>query len=309
MEAQPSTEILHDFSPRILIYKDGRVERLRKDVIVPPSYDTTNRVHSKDVKISPGASARIYWPDDIPENTRLPILIYFHGGAYCQYSAFSSMYHTFLNTLVNEARVIAVSADYRLAPESPIPACYDDTWDITKWVISHSAGSGPDPWISQWADMSRVFLAGDSGGANMSHNMLAQAGRAGLLSSPARKVEGVVLVHPFFAHGELEEIVDFLSERKMGVLDPRFNPMTDPARMRKEVVCERMLVCVDKDDIIRERGILYYKALKETGWEGEVELLETNGGGHVFHLWDPTLEKAHEFVKVIASFINKNGVN
>ncbi|KAL9243790.1 hypothetical protein vseg_017636 [Gypsophila vaccaria] len=305
MTIQNSTEILYDFTPRFIIYKDGRIERLRKDVIIPPGYNPSTHVHSKDVKISQGASARVYRPDDIPENTKLPVLIYFHGGAYCQFSPFSMMYHNFLNTIVSEARIIAVSVDYRLAPEHPIPACYDDTWDATKWVLSHSAGTGPDPWIAQYGDMGRVFLSGDSAGGNFSHNMLSQAGRADLLTSPATKIEGVILVHPFFALGELEDFVDFLSEFKMGVTHPTFNPMTDPDRMMKDVVCERMLVCVDKDDVLREKGIAYYKALKGSGWEGKLELLETNGGGHVFHLWDPKLEKSHEFIKVIASFINQ----
>ncbi|KAK9689825.1 hypothetical protein RND81_09G083800 [Saponaria officinalis] len=304
MTIQSSTEILHDFSPRFLIYKDGRIERLRKDVIVPPSYNPSTGVHSKDIKISPGASARIYRPDNILENTKLPILIYYHGGAYCQFSSFSMMYHNFLNSIVSHANVIAVSVDYRLAPEYPLPTCYDDTWDVTKWVLTHSVGTGPDPWITQWGDMSRVFLAGDSAGGNMSHNMLAQASRAGLLSM-ITKIEGVVLVHPFFSLGELEDVVEFLSEGKMGVTHPIFHPMGDPARMRREVECERMMVCVDMDDVLREKGIAYYEALKGSGWEGKLELLETNGGGHVFHLWDPKLEKSHDFLKLIASFINQ----
>ncbi|KAK9689818.1 hypothetical protein RND81_09G083400 [Saponaria officinalis] len=305
MDSQNSTEVLHDFSPRFLIYKDGRVERLRKDVIVPPSYDPLMGVHSKDVKISESASARVYRPDNIPENTKLPVFIYYHGGAFCQFSAFNTRYHKYLNSIVSEANVIAVSVNYRLAPEYPIPACYEDTWDVTKWVLAHSAGTGPDPWIAQWGDMSRVFLAGDSAGGNMSHNMLAQAAREGLLNQTT-KIEGVILVHPFFAQGKLDEIVDFLSERKMGVMDPRFNPMAYPEQMKKEVVCDRVMVCVDKEDELREVGIAYYEALKGSGCEGKVELLETSGGGHVFHLKNQEHEKSCEFLKVMASFINQS---
>ncbi|KAL9243789.1 hypothetical protein vseg_017635 [Gypsophila vaccaria] len=309
MDSQNSSEIVYDFSPRFLVYKDGRIERLRKDVIVPPSYDPLRRVHSRDVKISEGASARVYRPDDIPENAKLPVLIYFHGGAFCQFSAFSERYHNYVNSIVAEAHVIAVSVDYRLAPEHPIPACYDDTWNVTKWVLSHPDGdcgeAGPDPWIAQWGDMGRVFLAGDSAGGNMSHNMLAQAGRAGLLT-PKTKIEGVMMVHPFFAQGTLDEVVDYLSERKMGVMDPRFNPMAEPDRMRREVVCERVMVCVDKEDWLREKGVAYYEALKGSGWEGKLELLETNGGGHVFHLRFPEHEKTAQFCKTIASYINQS---
>ncbi|KAL9243787.1 hypothetical protein vseg_017633 [Gypsophila vaccaria] len=307
MDHQTSTEILYDFSPRFIVYKDGRVERLRKDVIVPPSYNPLTGVHSRDVKISPGASARIYRPDDIPEGTKLPLLIYCHGGAYCQYSAFSTMYHDYLNSLVSKAHVIAVSVDYRLAPEHSIPTCYDDTWDVAEWVFSHSDGTGPDSWISQWGDMCRVFLAGDSAGANMCHYILAQASRACILG-PTTIVEGMVLVHPFFTleEEELDGLMEFLSEGKMTGMDPRLNPMVDPGRMRKEVVCGRVLVCADKSDMLKKCGVAYNEALKGSGWEGKLELLETNGGCHVFHLWDPSLKKSHEFLKTIASYINQS---
>ncbi|KAK9689814.1 hypothetical protein RND81_09G083000 [Saponaria officinalis] len=152
--------------------------------------------------------------------------------------------------------------------------------------------------------MGRVFLGGDSAGGNMSHDMLVRAGRAGLLI-PTNRIEGVVLVHPFFTVGQSVKLMDILSGGKMAMTDPKLNPMGDPDRMRREVVCERMLVCVDKDDMLKGCGVAYCEALKGSGWEGKVELLETNGGGHVFHLWDQKLEKSHEFLEVIASFINQ----
>lgn len=43
-------------------------------------------------------------------------------------------------SLVAEANVIAISVDYRLAPEYPIPIAYEDSWAALKWVASHCNG-------------------------------------------------------------------------------------------------------------------------------------------------------------------------
>ncbi|KAF4373460.1 hypothetical protein F8388_025154 [Cannabis sativa] len=56
-------------------------------------------------------------PTNTNNNKKLPILVYFHGGGFCFESAFSADHHQFLNSLVSEAKIIAVSVEYRLAPE------------------------------------------------------------------------------------------------------------------------------------------------------------------------------------------------
>ncbi|CAN1142561.1 2-hydroxyisoflavanone dehydratase, partial [Linum perenne] len=96
-------------------------------------------VFSKDVSISdlPKVSARLYLPNSIPQDKKLPILVYFHGGAFCIESAFSSSHLRYLNSLSAEAHALVVSVEYRLAPEHPLPAAYDDSWAALLWVASH----------------------------------------------------------------------------------------------------------------------------------------------------------------------------
>ncbi|KAJ6344659.1 hypothetical protein OIU76_006225 [Salix suchowensis] len=57
------------------------------------------------------------------------------------------------------------------APERPIPAAYEDSW-----AASRSNGDGPEPWLRNHADFHRVFLGGDSSGANIAHNLAVAAG-------------------------------------------------------------------------------------------------------------------------------------
>ncbi|TXG64353.1 hypothetical protein EZV62_011347 [Acer yangbiense] len=75
-----------------------------------------------------------------------------------------------------EAKIIAVSVDYRLAPENPVPAAYEDSWTTLKWVASHFNGKGSEDWLNRHADFQRVFLSGDSAGANIANRMAIKHG-------------------------------------------------------------------------------------------------------------------------------------
>ncbi|KAJ1425139.1 Alpha/Beta hydrolase fold [Sesbania bispinosa] len=121
-----------------------------------------------------------------------PLVLYFHGGAYYISSPSDPLYHNSLNKLVAKGNVVAVSVNYRLAPEHPLPTTYQDAW-----VASHASqdGEGHENWLMDKVDFSRVFLAGDSAGAIIGHYM---ALRLHVLSSGQFKVRGLIMVHPYF---------------------------------------------------------------------------------------------------------------
>ena len=68
---------------------------------------------------------------------------------------------------MSEANVVAISVNYRKAPEHPIPAAYEDSWAAFQWVESHCNNGGPEAWLNEHVDFERVFLAGESSGANV----------------------------------------------------------------------------------------------------------------------------------------------
>lgn len=47
----------------------------------------------------------------------------------------------------------------------------------------------------------------------------------------------------------------------------------------------------------------YYEALKNSGWDGEVEIMDTEGEDHDFHLINPNCENANLLMKKIVSFL------
>ncbi|CAN6320564.1 unnamed protein product [Urochloa humidicola] len=63
----------------------------------------------------------------------------------------------------------------------------------------HPAASGPEPWLRDRANLSRLFVARDSAGGNIAHNMAMRAGRtAEGLDGGAAAIRGLLLLDPYF---------------------------------------------------------------------------------------------------------------
>ncbi|KAK6115849.1 hypothetical protein DH2020_008118 [Rehmannia glutinosa] len=224
-----------------------------------------------------------------------------------------------LNIFVKEAKIILVSVDYRLAPENPLPTAYDDSWAALKWVASHISGekNATETWLREFVDFNKVYLAGDSAGANISHHMAIRAG----LENPGLaefKISGVLMIQPYF-WGEdpigveaenpvFKSVVDkwwrFVCPSDKGCDDPLINPFVVGAPSLSGLACDKILVCVAGNDILRERGRFYYESLVKSGWQGKTEFFETEGEDHIFHILDPTCENSNNLIKVCAKFIN-----
>lgn len=332
METNPATA-LHSLDemefelhlPPIRKHKDGRIKRLEGEDFVPPS-DDLDGVSSKDVVIDPatGLSARLYIPLDVVEESKEggakkpPTLVYFHGGVFCVQTPFSALHHFYMNSLVSKAKILAVSIHYRRAPEHLLPAAYEDCWAGLQWVLSHSKADGPaDEWINSYADLGRVYLAGDCAGANIAHHVALRYGeeKAG---DGRPDLEGLVLVHPFFWGGEkLPEELEKVEPEWLAAIDqiwplvsglgldnPWINPAAEGAPSLAGLGCRRVLVAVGDEDPTCVRGLLYYEKLGQSGWAGAAELWVTPGENHIFHLDNPSSNKAKELMDKFASFLN-----
>lgn len=95
---------------------------------------------------------RIYRPVDAPDPA--PVLVHLHGGGLVMGSLNS--FGPLARALAAASGAVVVSVGYRLAPENPAPAQFDDAWAVTNWVAAKADSRG-------W-DASRMVLAGDSAG-------------------------------------------------------------------------------------------------------------------------------------------------
>lgn len=172
-----------------------------------------------------GLPARLYTPTDAPATG--PLLVFLHGGGFI-YGDLDS-HDAPCRYLAERAHVRVLAIDYRLAPEHPFPAAYDDSWAAFRWAHEHAGEIGADP--------QRIGVGGDSAGGNLAAGVAIEAARAGLpcaaqlLIYPATDNRHPTRSADLFAHGFfLTEQFMFLATDSYArnaddVEDPRFSPV------------------------------------------------------------------------------------
>lgn len=151
-----------------------------------------------------GIPVRVYRPDD---SDGLPVLIYSHGGGWTLLSIDSA--DVLCRHLANRARCVVVSVGYRLAPEHPFPAAFDDVHAVAAWVADGGLGYVPET----------LALGGDSAGGNLSAGLSTY-----LRDNGGPRIDFQLLLYP-----SLGTDLDTPSMRELGP-DPRFR--LQPASMR-----------------------------------------------------------------------------
>jgi acetyl esterase len=97
---------------------------------------------------------RIYHPSAQADS---PVLVYFHGGGLVLGS--NHCFEPLARTLAALSGATVVSVDYRLAPEYPPPAQFDDAYSATAWVADNADRLG--------VDAERLAVVGDSAGGSL----------------------------------------------------------------------------------------------------------------------------------------------
>jgi acetyl esterase len=110
-----------------------------------------------------------------------PVLVYLHGGGWV---AGSPRTHRKLALRFAEAGYLVVNVDYRLAPEAPFPAPFDDCVFAVRWAAQNARRYGGNP--------ARLAIGGDSAGGNLSAAVAgALAGDDGVRIRAALLIYGV----------------------------------------------------------------------------------------------------------------------
>jgi len=85
---------------------------------------------------------RIYKPHT-DQKSPLPVLVYYHGGGWLFGSV--EAVDRAVRLIANEADVIVVSVDYRMAPAHKFPAAHEDAFAVFDWVSENAETLGGDP--------------------------------------------------------------------------------------------------------------------------------------------------------------------
>ncbi len=100
-----------------------------------------------------------------PAGDMKPLIINYHGGGFIKGRLDRDK--LFCAKLVNELDCIALDVDYKLAPEYPFPAAYEESYAVLQWACEHAGELG--------IDTNRIALLGHSAGGNLAVGTTIQA--------------------------------------------------------------------------------------------------------------------------------------
>jgi acetyl esterase len=197
----------------------------------------------------------------------VPTIVFFHGGGFVIGDLDTHDDHARL--LCHDIEAVVVSVDYRLAPEHPFPAGFEDCLAATRWAADHIAELG--------GDADRLAVAGDSAGGNLSAAVALAATHDGgptlaaqLLIYPGVDFRPDETLHPSrIENGEglfltLEDMIWFQShylQDEAHVTHPRASVLLAPDLTGLPPA----VVGTGEYDPLRDEGEAYAKALEAAG--------------------------------------------
>ncbi|TPK87037.1 alpha/beta hydrolase [Mesorhizobium sp. B2-4-13] len=222
-------------------------------------WDDTIRAGSQDVAI------RVF----APSRKRPPLLVFFHGGGW-MYGNLDS-HDSLTSGLAAAGDFMVIAVDYRLAPEHPYPAPFDDAWNSLAAIMADADRLG--------FDSDRVGVAGDSGGGNLAAGVALKARDLG-----APKLCCQVLLYPalttdFTAPSYTERaVVPLLTTEEVKFcwrtyLDDQFDTPTDYAAPLQAQSFENLppaFVVGCEYDPLRDDAKAYVERLRQSGVPAEL---------------------------------------
>lgn len=205
--------------------------------------------------------ARIYRPTS---DSTAPVLVYLHGGGLVMGSNHS--FEPLARELASASGAVVVAVDYRLAPESPPPAQFDDAYAAAEWV---SARAG-----ELRLDRDRLAVVGDSAGGSL----------AAAVALAARDRDGPAICAQALLYPGLDrdmgapsisaladapmlgrDDIDYLHDLADGGAGPARDPYLVPAYASDLSGLPPAIVVTAGCDPIRDWGKRYADRLREAG--------------------------------------------
>lgn len=243
--------------------------------------------HTRPARLYASAPASVVRPS--------PVLLYFHGGGFVLGGL--DTHDSLCRQLAVRSGGAVLAVDYRLAPEHPFPAAWDDAWAALQWLAEH----GPT-----WGlDNGRIAVGGDSAGGTLAAATALRARDEDLplalqlLITPGTSDRADTGSRRMFGQGFLIDsatvtwFFDHAVPREHRH-DPRFAPLEAPDL---EGLCPALVLLAECDPVVDD-GIAYADRLRMAGVTVDLEIYR--GVTHDFMKMGRVLPEALEALDAAA---------
>jgi acetyl esterase len=218
--------------------------------------------------------------------TVLPAILYVHGGGWILGNA--GTHDRLVRELAAGAHAAVVFVEYDRSPEARYPVAIEQAYATAQWITRHGADEGLDP--------SRLAVAGDSVGGNMTAALTIMAKRRGDVTFAHQS-----MYYPVTDAGQdtasYREFADgpHLTAKAMAWF---WDAYTTDAAERAEITASPLratlddlaglppaFLIVDENDVLRDEGEAYARRLTEAGVP--TTSIRYNGALHDFMMLNP----------------------
>ena len=231
-------------------------------------------------------------PEEDPEK----VIFYTHGGGYGMGDLISS--RALVAPIAKKTGIRVFSFEYRLAPEHPFPAAFDDAKKAYEYVL----GQGYFP--------GNIIAFGESAGGGLAVSNILR-----LIAEGKEAPQCLVTISPWSdltATGQTY----FLNEDKDPLLrgkylkrladsyvgdDSPLNPYISPAFASYDDRFPPTLIQAGSDEVLLDDSKLLYNAMKDGGVDVDIEIYPKMW--HVFHIWQ--IEESDKAITAIDEFIKR----
>ncbi|HEX4917394.1 MAG TPA: alpha/beta hydrolase [Limnobacter sp.] len=228
----------------------------------------------------------------IPQNAQ-GSLLYIHGGAFV--AGGPPMYRPFCGAIAKALKLRVFSVDYRMAPEHPFPAPYDDCMAAFDALVKDTPTGQP------------ILVAGDSAGGNLSMCVVQHAAKkklplhGALLISPATDmrrlsptIEGNAKTDSMLSPLILKLAAEtYLNGHDPA--DPKASPLLGAVKNLPPI-----LITASDDECLLGDGAQLHEKIQAAG--GASELLTRPGMPHIWPVMTTMLPEAKEDLVKILNF-------
>jgi acetyl esterase len=234
--------------------------------------------------------------------TRMPALVYFHGGAFVMEGAPAHVANAV--RYANEANCTVLFVEYRLAPHHVFPAGFDDCYAALKWTITNA--------LHLDIDTTRIAIGGDSAGGNLAAGVAQRA-----LQEDHIALTGQLLIYPavdllctrpsmtlfkdvppFKGLSAGQIAATYLGAMPSKPLPPYSSPIDGTLSGLPPAYVE-----TPQFDPLHDQGIDYARMLEAEGVE--VELNDIAGAIHGFDVVAPKSGVSHEAMERRIQFLRR----